>query len=134
MARRHGRNARIMIDLAGGGSAVVVTSQNKWSIEGSSDKLDATAFGDQTKTYLAGLADAKGSIGGFWDTTGNDLYEASQDGVARKFYLYPDFSNNPEIYYFNTAFFDFSSSGEVNGAVQASSNWAAATPLFRAGV
>lgn len=130
MARRHGRNARVMVTVTTG-EAVALSNQNSWSIDSSSDKQDATCFGDTTKTYVAGLPDAKGQIGGLWDSTGNDLYAASQDGVARKFYLYPDYSNDPTHYYYGTATFDFSPSGDVGGIIKAQSNWAAATPLFR---
>lgn len=131
MPRRAGRNARILIDLAGGGEAVPVSFQNTWSIDSATDKIEVTSFGDGTKTYVAGLPDAKGSLAGFWDSVGNDLFAASQDGLARKFYLYPDFQNDPLHYYYNTSFFDFSPSSDVSGAVKVASNFAAASTMYR---
>lgn len=128
--RIHGRNGRLYVGLASDTAvASPITYKNKWTISATTDKVDVTAFGDSNKVYVAGLADASGTVDGFYDTLGDDLYTAAQDGLARKFYLYPTTAD--ATYWFGTAFFDFSADGGVTEAVTMSSSWVAASPVIR---
>ena len=131
MPRRHGRDGRLYVALSSGGTAEPVAFLNSWSISFTTDKVDVTAFGDGNKVYVAGLPDASGDFAGFWDSESNDLYEAAQDGVARKFYLYPSRRLDEGDYYSGEAFFDFSVSGGVTDAVTVSGSWNAATTIER---
>lgn len=126
MARVHGRRGRLYVGLANSSAtAEPVTFLSAWTIDFTVDKVDVTAFGDANKTYVSGLPDASGTTSGFYDTETPQLYTASQDGLARKFYLYPDTSDGD--YFFGTALFDFSVSGDVGDAVKISSSWSAAS-------
>ena len=58
------------------------------------------------------------------------LYTASQDGLARRFYLYPSNSDTLE-YFWGTALFDFSVSGGVTDAVTVSGSFAAASAIAK---
>ena len=128
MARVHGRRGQLYVGLASDtASASPVTFLNRWSIEFTTDKTDVTAFGDTNKVYVSGLPDASGSFAGFYDTATVQLYTASQDGLARKFYLYPDTTDSD--YWFGTALFDFSAEGAVDGAVSISGNFSAASAV-----
>lgn len=130
MARIHGRRGRLYVGLSSDTAAAEpVSFLNNWDISSSTDRVDVTAFGDTNKVYVAGLPDATGSFSGFYDTETDQLYTASQDGLARKFYLYPDTSDGD--YWSGTAFFDFSSSGAVDGAVSVSGTWSAATAVSK---
>jgi hypothetical protein len=100
-----------------------------WSINYTVDKVDVTSFGDTNTTYVSGLPDASGDFGGFYDTATEQLYTASQDGLARKFYLYPDISDGD--YFYGTALFDFSASGGVSDAVTISGSWSAASAIAK---
>lgn len=131
MARAHGRNGALYAAISSGGTAQPVAFLSAWTFASTSDRVDVTAFGDSNKTYVAGLPDASGSFEGFWDSDGVDLYTASQDGVARKFYLYPDRSNYPTDYWYGTAFFDFEAAGGVTDAVTVSGSWSAASTIAR---
>src|SRR4051794_25114897 len=131
MARRHGRNGRMYVQLGASGNATPVAFQTQWSIDSKTDRTDVTAQGDSNKTYVVGLPDAQGAYQGFNDSDGNDLYLASQDGIARKFYLYPDIVNDAGDYYFGTGFFDFSMSSGVSAANGSSGSWAAASLVQR---
>jgi hypothetical protein len=133
MARVHGRRGRLYAGIASDTAAAEpVTFLTNWSIDFTVDKVDVTTLGDTNKTYVSGLPDAAGSFGGFYDTATAQLYTASQDGLARRFYLYPDISDGD--YFFGTALFDFSASGGVTEGVAVSGTWAAASAIAKAGV
>lgn len=129
MARIAGRNGRLYVGLASGATAEPVAFLNKWSLEGASDKIDVTSFGDTGHAYVAGLPDAKGTYAGFYDTSTAQLWTAATDGVSRRFYLYPDITTTP--YWFGTAFFDMSLDGDVGGAVNISGTFAAASTVAK---
>lgn len=132
MARIHGRKGRLYVGIASGGTAEPVAYLNSWTIDFTTDRPEVTAFEDNNKTYVAGLPDGSGSFGGWYDNATAQLYTASIDGVARKFYLYPDNSNTGQ-YWYSTAFFDFSVSGGVGDAVSISGNWNAASAVTKIG-
>lgn len=131
MAKTSGRRGRVYVGLASdSATAEPVANLSQWSLNGSSEQLDATSFGDTTKTYVLGLPDAQGSFSGFYDTASDQLYTASQDGLARKTYLYPD-TNSAGTYWFGTAFWDFSIDVPVGGVVSISGSFVAATPMAK---
>lgn len=133
MARRHGRNGRVYMNLTSGGTAEAVAFIKSYSLSATSDKTDVTAFGDANKIYVAGLADASGSFDFWYDDATVQTYTAAVDGVARKMYLYPDITNTPTQYFWGTIFPDFSVQGGVDGAVEGSCSWNAASTISKQG-
>lgn len=129
MARRAGRNAAIYVGTTTSAEASLLTFQNSWSINFESEKIDVTAFQDRTKAYVAGIADASGEFAGWYDDATNQTLDAALDGLARKFYLYPDTVNKIGQYFFGTIFPDFSASSNATGAIEVSCSWAAATEI-----
>lgn len=113
MARSHGSNGRIYVDVAGGGNASPASFITEWSFDFTSDKQDVTAQGDTNHVYVVGLPDATGSFSGWLDVGAANLFTATTDRTARKFYAYPDVVNTPTHYFYGTAFFDFSMSSGV---------------------
>jgi hypothetical protein len=132
MARIHGRRGVVYVDLAGGGSASAVTFLNAWAISFTVANEEVTAFGDTTKTYVAGLPDASGTFAGFYDTASPQTYTAATDGLARKFYLYPD-SSTATTYFFGTILIDFDVTSDVGSSVKIASKWNASTPIAKVG-
>lgn len=132
MARIHGRNGRVYMSLTSGGTAEPLQFQASWSISFATDKADVTALGDNNKVYVAGLPDASGDFGGFYDDATVQTYTAAADGVARKFYLYPS-ASTPTQYWFGTILPDFSVNAGVGDAVQVSASWNAASPIIKQG-
>jgi len=130
MSRIAGRNARVYMALASGGTAEPVAYQASWSISATTNKIDVTAFGDNNKTYVAELPDANGQFAGFYDDATVQTYTAATDGVARKFYLYPD-TTNPTKYFFGTIFADFSAEASVDGATTVSASWSAGSQIIK---
>lgn len=132
MARIHGRNGRVYMGLASGGTAEPVAFLSSWSISFATDKVDVTAFGDANKVYVAGLPDASGDFAGFYDDTTVQTFTAAGDGIARKFYLYSSTSNNAQ-YFFGTILPDFKVDANVTGAASITSSWNAASTISKVG-
>lgn len=132
MARIHGRNAIVYFAIASGGEASAIPFQSKWSVDFSVEKAEVTAFGDTNKIYVAGLPDASGDFGGFYDDATAQTLTAAQDGVERKFYLYPN-KGAATKYFFGTILADFSAEAAVNDAVKTSASWNAASPILKVG-
>src|SRR5262245_53738550 len=132
MARLAGRNGRLYAGIGSAGTAEAIAFLNKWSLNFATDKIEVTAFGDTTKVYVSGMPDCQGDYAGFYDTSTAQLYTAATDGIARRFYLYPDNTNTAQ-YWFGTAIFDFSVDGDVGGPVNISGSLAAATQVSKVG-
>jgi len=132
VARIHGKSGRLYAAIASGGSAEPIAFLSTWTLDFSTDKADVTAMGDTNKVKVSGLPDATGKFGGWYDTATAQLYTASQDGVARKFYLYPDNATTGQ-YWYGTALFDFSISGGVSEGVAISGSIDAASAVTKIG-
>lgn len=133
MARKHGRRGRIYMGIASDTAvATPLPFFASWSINFVTEKAEVTAFGDNNKTYVAGLPDASGEFSGFFDDTTNQTYDAAIDGLPRKFYLYPDISL-PAQYFWGTILPDFSVNAAVGDAVQVSASWNAASGIAKVG-
>jgi hypothetical protein len=131
VTRRHGRNGAVYLGATNGAVAVPLTFQASWSINMVTDKDDVTAFQDSNKVYVGGLPDSSGDFGGFMDDATSQTYVAAIDGLARNFYLYPDATNSPLVYWFGTILPDFSADGAVAGAVNFKATWNAASKVQR---
>lgn len=133
MARIHGRNGRVYLALTSGGTAEPLQFQATWTISFATDKADVTALGDATKVYVAGLPDASGDFGGWYDDATVQTYTAAADGIARKFYLYPNQTGTPGQYFWGTILPDFAIDAGVGDAVSVKASWNAATPILKVG-
>ena len=131
MARIHGKSGRLYVAIASGGTAEPIAFISDWSMTAVTDKVEVTSLGDTNKTYVAGLPDAQGTFSGFYDDATAQTYTAATDGVARKFYLYPNVSTTQ--YFFGTGLFDFSITDAVNDAVKITGNWAATSSVLKQG-
>ena len=132
MARIAGRNGRLYAGITSAGTAESIAFLNSWAISFATDSFDVTAFGDTGKVYVSGLPDAQGTYGGFFDNATTQFYTAATDGVARKFYLYPD-NGTTTTYWFGTALFDFNVDGSVEGPVTIQGKWNAASAVTKIG-
>lgn len=133
MSRIAGRNGRLYAGLASSTAvAEPVAFLAEFAIEFTTDDIEVTAFGDANKVYVAGLPDVKGTFAGFYDDATTQLYTAALDGVARRFYLYPN-NTNVGQYWWGTAAFDFSVDGSVADAVKVSGNFVAASTVTKIG-
>ena len=129
MSRIAGRRGRIYMGIASDtATAEPLPFVAKWSINFATDKIEVTALEDLNKTYLGGLPDASGDFSGFYDDATNQTYTAATDGLARKFYLYPNLAT-PTQYFFGTILPDLKIDADVGGAVAMSASWSAASAI-----
>jgi hypothetical protein len=131
MARFHGRFSRVYMNLTSGGTAEPIAFTRSWSLNQTTDKVDVTALGDTNHIYVAGLPDASGEFAFWYDDTTVQTYTAAADGIARKFYLYPISSTSQ--YFWGTILPDFSVSGAVDGGVEGTASWNAASSIAKQG-
>lgn len=133
MGRQAGRRGRIYMGIASDtATAEPLPFIAKWKVDAQTDKIDVTAMGDTGKVYVGGLPDQSGDFSGFWDDATQQTYTAAVDGLARKFYLYPNIAVTT-TYWFGTILPDFSASSDVGGAIELSASWAAASPIIKVG-
>jgi hypothetical protein len=132
MARIHGRNGRVYLALASGGTAEPVADLNSWSMNFVVNKAEVTSFGDSNLVYVAGLPDASGDFSGFYDDATTQSYTAATDGISRRMYLYPN-TNNATQYWFGNVLPDFAVDGAVGGSVNVKATWNAATAIIKQG-
>ena len=121
------------MNLTSGGVAEPVAFIKSFSFNAATDKQDVTAFGDSNKVYVAGLPDASGDFAFWYDDATVQTYTAAVDGVARKFYLYPDFVTTPGQYWFGTFLPDFNVTAAIDGAVEGTGSWNAASVVAKVG-
>ena len=132
MAKIAGRNAAIYLGTTTSAEASPLSYQNSWSMSFETEKIDVTSFGNTTKEYVAGIADSSGEFSGFYDDSSNQTLTPALDGLSRKLYLYPN-TNTPTQYFFGRIFPDMSVNANVDGAVEMSSSWNAASPVIKVG-
>lgn len=132
MARLHGRRGRVYVAIVSGAEASPLPFIASWSVSFATDKAEVTVLEDDNKVYVAGLPDASGEFGGFYDDATAQTYTAATDGVARKFYLYPDRSINTK-YFFGTILPDFNVNAAVDGATAITASWNAASTVAKVG-
>jgi hypothetical protein len=119
--------------IASAGVAEPIAFVKSFSFSAATDKTDVTAFGDGNKIYTAGLPDSSGQFGFWYDDATAQTYTAAVDGIARKFYLYPDIVNVPGQYWFGTILPDFSVQSAVDGAIDGTCSWNAASAVAKVG-
>lgn len=135
MARIHGRFGRIYIGASDSAAASPVAATKGWDLDASTDYADATAQGDQSKQSAAGLPGGSGSFEAFYETgsfAGN-VFAAARDGLARKFYAYPDATDNTK-YWFGTAFFSGKVSSQVDAMTTVSATFSGASDIIPVGI
>jgi hypothetical protein len=131
MAAVSGRKGRLLADVTalGTGAATPVALLKDWSLDLTTDNTDVTAFGDATRLFVPGIPSASGSFSGYFDTAGAQFAVASSVASGRKLYLYPNYTDNPTLYWFGTAHFDLSVSTGVDAAVEISGTFNAASVI-----
>ena len=133
MARFHARTGVLYVGATTSAQASPAAFISSFTIDAKADRVDVTAFGDTSKVYVQGLADAQGTYAGFRDSGAKQLLAAAQDGLSRKWYYYEE-AATATAYFFGTAFWDQSISLASSSAGALSGTWASATPLGTSGL
>lgn len=124
MSKYHGKKGVVYISTSGSGTATTIVGLNKWSLNGTTDTVETTEFGAANKTYAQGFSDVSGTLSGFWDSTDDNLYDASRSSDGVKLYLYPS-SDATTKYWYGPAWVDFSIDTGTGQAVTVSGNYKA---------
>lgn len=72
----HGSNSDIVVDTSNISDKVDSVTHDR-----SVDTAETSAFGNDDKTFLAGLEDGGFSLAGHWDTTGDGVIDGCFDGA-----------------------------------------------------
>jgi hypothetical protein len=132
VARIHGQRGRLYVNIASGGTAEPIAFLNSWSLNFATDTVEVTAFEDSNKVYVSGKPDASGTFAGWYDDATAQTYTAATDGIARRFYLYPDHSVTGK-YWFGTAIFDFNVKSGTGEAASITGNFRASSAIAKVG-
>lgn len=126
MARYHAKSGQVYLSTTAAGAAVAVSGATAWTFDGSTDKVDVTAFGDSNKQQVIGLSNASGTVNFNWDDTDTTIYDAAEGGEACRMYLYRDAANAPTHYRYGTAYIDIADDNNSTGAAVGSATFSAA--------
>jgi hypothetical protein len=132
VARIHARNARVYMAIASGGTAEPIPFLNSFSISFATEKADVTAFGDNNKIYAAGLPDASGDMGGFYDDATAQTFTAAIDGLPRKAYFYASTLNNAQ-YWHGNILPDFNFNAGITDGAAITASWNASSAILKVG-
>ena len=94
--RLHGKGGAIYIGGTFASKTAIPTNSNRltfkseWTLNRSRDYVDATAFGDPNKVWLAGLPDISGTFRGLLDVGGDLLFSASTSDAQDLFLMASD--------------------------------------------
>lgn len=127
MSAHAGRSGAVYLAIESAtGVATSTIKLNAWTLDRTTDTYDVTSFGDTNKTYVQGLPDLKGTIGGSWDDSETKPMAGAISSTGVKLYLYPDITNSPTKYAYGTAWLNASINVPVGGAVKITANFVAA--------
>jgi hypothetical protein len=127
MARHHGSHGEVQADPTGGSTLVTVASLNSWTLSQARDKVDVTAFQDTNKVYVQGLADVKGTLGGWFDDSDPTIFNIALGNIAASLSLVPS-SLIPTFLWKGLGWLDASIDVKANGAISVTSSFVAAGP------
>jgi len=128
VAVRHGLNAKIWIDMssagtfaggsvaAGTANLTAISSKNSWSFDQSRDFVDVTSFLDTSKSNVAGLPSASGSIQGSFNFADTNVYNIIGATSERAIMIWPDWTNEATTFIWGKAFFSAKSGGSTTTA------------------
>jgi hypothetical protein len=128
MAIQRGIYGQVGWDPAGGSAIVPIISVNAWTGEFTTEYENVTCFGDTNKVYLPGMPDAKGSLGGFFNSAELALFRAALNPTPGMLKLTPNI-NEAAIFFQGKAYMSASidcslEAPKVTGTWQAAGSWA----------
>jgi len=130
MAIKTGRYGQVKWDPAGT-TPVLLISLNAWTGDFKTEMEDVTCFGDVNRVYIPGMKDAKGTIGGFWNSANVEIFEAAEQETPGMLELVPN-STEPTFLWSGLAYLDASIDASLQ-APKISGTWTAAGPFLLEG-
>lgn len=134
MARYAGKRGQIYLGIASSSAeASPLPFVASWSHSMEPEMIDVTTMDDENQVFLGGMSAAAGEWSGFHDDSTSQSYTAAQDGLPRKFYLYPQ-RTVPTKYWFGTIIPTMTVNAATNGGAEMSANWSAASKITPVGM
>lgn len=130
MAKYHSKQAALYMSTSGSGTAAPLAGTYSFTLNKTVDRVEVTAFGDTNKTYVQGFPDVTGDFSVRFDDTDDTYFDASESTTAVKMYVYPS-RDAQTIYHYGTAWVDASMEATIDGAVNITGSFAAATGWAR---
>jgi hypothetical protein len=118
------------MSTSGAGAAIPVPGVYSFTLNKATDRVEVTAFGDLNKTYVQGFADVTGDFSIRFDDTDDSYFDAAESTTAVRMYVYPS-RDAQTIYHYGTAWIDASLEATIDGAVNVTGSFAAATGWAR---
>ncbi len=130
MAFQHGSNAYLSIDATD-----ISSYTDQQSLDRVVELAETTAFGDDDKTYIAGLRGHTISISGNWDPTLDSTLDGADDGAVVAFVVGPEGNTSGDVQYNGNCFItDYSWTAGVSDKVTWSANFTVSGAVTRATV
>jgi len=98
MAFQHGKNSYLSVD-----GTVISSYTDSCSLDRSIDTSETTAFGDDDRTYIAGLRSSTFTASGHWDATGDGVLIGADDGATVAFVYGPEGNDSGDVQYSGNA-------------------------------
>ncbi|MEK9722014.1 MAG: hypothetical protein VW405_00840 [Rhodospirillaceae bacterium] len=130
MAKYSSKQAALYMSTSGAAVAVPLPGTYSFTINKTTDRVEVTAFGDGTKSYVQSFPDVQGDFAVRFDDTDDSYFDAAESTTAVKIYAYPS-RDAPTIYHYGTAWVDASMECTVDGAVNITGSFAAASAWAR---
>jgi hypothetical protein len=127
----HGKGALIMVASSVNGSAQPIGQQLTWSLDFDMPIVDVSPLNHlgtevgNWKQFVKGIKGWSGAFAGNFDVGSRILWDASNADGFVPFYLYPNYSNNQEQYYYGTAWIQLGKIAEGSTTTKASSSFKA---------
>ena len=118
------------MSTSGSGTAAPLAGTYSFTINKTTDRVEVTAFGDGNKTYVQGFPDVTGDFSVRFDDTDDTYFDAAESTTAVKIYAYPS-RDAQTIYHYGTAWVDASMECTIDGAVNITGSFAAASTWAR---
>ena len=130
MAIKTGRYGKVKWDPAGT-TPVELISLNAWTGDFKTEFEDVTCFGDTNRVYIPGLKNAEGTLGGFWNSTNVEIFEAAEQEMPGMLKLIPN-TTEPTFLWSGLAYMDAAIDCSL-AAPKVSGTWKAAGPFVLEG-
>ncbi len=98
MAFQHGKTSYLSVD-----GTDISSYTDSCSLDRSIDTAETTAFGDDDRTYIAGLRGSSFSASGHWDPTGDGVLIGADDGATVAWVYGPEGNTAGDVQYSGNA-------------------------------
>lgn len=127
----HGKHGRLYHGSTDGGAAVASAVLTEWTYDMSAAFSDATTQGNSNQRFTPGIPNAQGTLAGYWDSSDDAAFDASELNVPVKAYFYPSTIVTACYWYGNVWIRINTLTVNKDNTVSFTASWAAAGDMTR---